>query len=414
MISNGPSGDNPPVANNAQPSISGGGTVQAGGHLKLVVTRPADSDSTHPMTVAYMLKGTAVAGVDYAPLPGTVTIPAGKATAKIKVTALDRPAGPVTLRLKLRGVVGAPGQSHGDLRAVIEQTIPILTPAVSSMTTSHLTAARTILAFTLCALAGCKPAPIPKATPEQTPGESSSQPRGDARRQPSAVELNNFLRGILPPVVKLVDFKSDVPVPMPNTAPGSNAWLVNVRLTIAATEDELAEAPPPHVQAFQAAENELAALAVWSLAYAESPYASLYPGFTVHLPQPAAPKLLTVVHPKDQPRAPVYGKLAAEWQVDHWQFSILEMPTPEAHGKFRAAFTGPVLVDGEPAAAQFLATTQAAIAEAKPKKAAIEAAYEADLVKATRPGTLYRGQVSVGSSVVAAEIRFLETVTADR
>ena len=99
------------------PSISGGGTVAAGGKLKLVVARPAtESDLTQPLTVAYKLTGTAVAGVDYAPLPGTVTIPAGKTTVKIKVTALDnplagQPSGATTLVLKLRGVAGTQGKA---------------------------------------------------------------------------------------------------------------------------------------------------------------------------------------------------------------------------------------------------------------------------------------------------------------
>ena len=281
------------------------------------------------------------------------------------------------------------------------------------MTASHF-ASHAVLASILCVLASCKPAAAPKAAQDQTPGEPSPQTHSDVRRQPSTAELNTFIWGILPPVIKLVDVKNDPPVPMPNTSPGSNVWLFNVRLTLAATEDELAEAPPLHVQAFQAAEDELSALAAWSVAYAGSPYASLYPSFMVNPPLPASPKLLTVVHPKDQPRAAVYGKLAAEWQVDHWQFSIMDMPLPADDGKFRSGFTGPVLVEGEPATARFLAVTKSAIAEAKPKKAAIEAAYEDDLLKATRPGTFYRGQVSVGSTVVAAEVHFLETPTADR
>ena len=45
-----------------------------------------------------------------------MTIPAGKETAKIKVTALDnrvvnRPLGAITLLLKLKGVTGAQGKT---------------------------------------------------------------------------------------------------------------------------------------------------------------------------------------------------------------------------------------------------------------------------------------------------------------
>ena len=109
--------NDPPVAINAtKPSVSGGGTVAKGGKLKLVVTRPANSDLSQPLTVAYTLKGTAAVNVDYAPLPSTVTISAGKATAKIKITALNetvlnRPPGAVTLVIKLKGVARAQGKA---------------------------------------------------------------------------------------------------------------------------------------------------------------------------------------------------------------------------------------------------------------------------------------------------------------
>ncbi|XXF77290.1 Calx-beta domain-containing protein [Myxococcaceae bacterium GXIMD 01537] len=45
--------------------------------------------TTAPLTVAYALSGTSVAGEDYAVLPGTVVIPAGAATATVTLTALD-------------------------------------------------------------------------------------------------------------------------------------------------------------------------------------------------------------------------------------------------------------------------------------------------------------------------------------
>ena len=115
-VDNQTTGTPPAVTNSAQASISGGGTVAKGGKIKLVVARPANSDLTQPLTVVYKLKGTAAAYVDYVPLPGTVTIPAGKATAKIKVTALNeavlnRPPGTITLLLKLKGVAGAQGKA---------------------------------------------------------------------------------------------------------------------------------------------------------------------------------------------------------------------------------------------------------------------------------------------------------------
>ena len=115
--------------------------------------------------------------------------------------------------------------------------------------------------------------------------------------------------------------------------------------------------------------DELNGLAAWSQAYAKSPYASLYPGFTVDPPTPAAPQLLTILRHKDQPVAPIYGKLAAEWQVDHWLYSVVNMALPnEDNGQFRSSFTGPILIQGEPATERFMAAAKAAIAQARPKK----------------------------------------------
>ncbi len=274
-------------------------------------------------------------------------------------------------------------------------------------------ATRLVLACLLWTLTGCKPPAAPSTAQSQTPGEPSPQVPGPARRPPGTAELASFLRSTLPPVIKLVEVKTDPPTPMPNTTPGSNVWLYTVRLILAPAEDELAEATPQDAQAFQAVLDEQSVLAAWSQAYNQSPYARLYPGFTLNAPDPAAPKLLRVARHKDQPLPPIYAKMAAEWQVDHWQFSSVDMALPDADdGQFRHTFDGPVFVQGEPATERFLAAARATIAEARPKKATLEAVYADDLAKATRPGTLYRGQVSLGSSVVAAEVRFLEPPTA--
>ena len=55
------------------------------------------------MTIGYKLKGSAVAGVDYKTLSGTVTIPAGAKSTKIKVATLNNAAsgGSAVLKLKL-------------------------------------------------------------------------------------------------------------------------------------------------------------------------------------------------------------------------------------------------------------------------------------------------------------------------
>ena len=264
-----------------------------------------------------------------------------------------------------------------------------------------------------CALAACKPAAPPTAQ-SQTPGEPSVQSPGDAHHPPGTAELTSYVQSTLPPVIKVVGLKNDPPVPMPNTVPGSNVWLYNVRLTLAPTEDELVAPPPPQSEAFQAMLDELDGLVAWSQAYAKSPYVSLYPGFTVDPPTPASPQLLTILRHKDQPVAPIYGKLAAEWQVDHWLYSVVNMALPnEDGGQFRSAYTSPILIQGHPATERFEAATRAAIAQAKPKKEAIEAAYKENLRKATQPGTLYRGQITMRKQSMAAEWQFIASSGGD-
>ena len=119
-----------------------------------------------------------------------------------------------------------------------------------------------ILASIACVLVGCKPAPTPNAAQGQSSSEPVLQTPGDARRQPpSTAEVSNFVRRTLPSGIKLVDLKNDPPVPMPNTSPGSRAWVYNVRLTFALAEDEFGNAPAREAQAFQSAADELSALA---------------------------------------------------------------------------------------------------------------------------------------------------------
>ncbi len=282
-------------------------------------------------------------------------------------------------------------------------------PMISSRLASYI-----IAAVASCALAACKPAAPATTTQSQTPSEPSFQtPGGGHRQQPTTAELTNFIRGNLPPVIKLVELKNDPPVPPPNTAPGSNVWLYNVRLTFAPVEDELSAPSAPATAAFQATVDELNDLVAWSQAYAQSPYASRYPGFTVPPPALASPQLLALLHPKDRPLAPAYGKMMAEWQVDHWQFSMMNMDLPEEDGRFRSTFTGPILLQGSLDAERFVTATKAAIAQAKPKKDAIEAAYKEDLRKATQPGTLYKGQITMLNKSMATEWRFIASPSGD-
>ena len=277
----------------------------------------------------------------------------------------------------------------------------------------HSPVARPLLCLGLLALAwGCKPAPAPTAIEKPRSDKPSDQTPGNPRRVPGTGDLANFLRSQLPPAFRVVDVTNDPPVPLPNTSPGANAWLLSVRLTFAPAEDQFVPVAQA-TQALQTLLDELRSLADWSQAYASSPYSDLGPSFTVNAPATTAPEMLTTAHPKDRPLAPIYGKMAAEWQVDHWQFSVLAMQTPADESKPRSAFTGPTLVQGSGEARQFWGTAQAALKTAKESRAAIEHRYQEALAQATRPGSVYRGELTLrfnGSrkNPVAAEVRFMD------
>ncbi|MBI5691077.1 MAG: right-handed parallel beta-helix repeat-containing protein [Verrucomicrobia bacterium] len=85
--------------------------IDAARSTLLTTAGPADAFTVHrvgldwsaPLTVSYRTTGTAEAGTDFAPLSGTLTIPAGARSAAVRVTPLarsDRPS-PRTLRLHL-------------------------------------------------------------------------------------------------------------------------------------------------------------------------------------------------------------------------------------------------------------------------------------------------------------------------
>ena len=68
--------------------ISGDGMAVEGGEVgKVIVQRSGDLSAA--LTVRYKVKGSAVSGVDYKALGGSVTIPAGAAKAKIKIKPID-------------------------------------------------------------------------------------------------------------------------------------------------------------------------------------------------------------------------------------------------------------------------------------------------------------------------------------
>ncbi len=207
--------------------------------------------------------------------------------------------------------------------------------------------------------------------------------------------------------MRLGDLKTDPPVRMPNTSPDSNVWLVNVKLTLVPVEDLLSLPPTEDAQAIDALVNELNGLITWRNAYARSPYARAYGEFKVNAPVSPVPQLLVVAQAKDKPLAPIYGKVAAEWQVDHWQFSNVDLTMP-AFGQPRSAFTGPTMVKGGADGETFLKAQREAIASAKQQQATIEASHQKDLAAATRPGTTYRGNVTRNGKTMLAEVRFVD------
>ena len=81
-------------------AVSGSGeAVEGGSNGVVIVSRTGDTSA--PLVVAYKTKGSAQAGVDYKPLAGTVTIPAGSVKAKIKIKPLAGLSGAGNLKVKL-------------------------------------------------------------------------------------------------------------------------------------------------------------------------------------------------------------------------------------------------------------------------------------------------------------------------
>ena len=83
------------------------------------VSRPAADGATNmPLTVAFTLSGTAVAGTHYLPIPETVTIPAGAASATVEVATLAQVTAATSLTLSLSGDNHLPGNPDAATMAV--------------------------------------------------------------------------------------------------------------------------------------------------------------------------------------------------------------------------------------------------------------------------------------------------------
>jgi acetyl esterase/lipase len=93
-----------------------------------------DGDLSAPLTVSYSVAGTATAGSDYAALPGTVTIPAGQASAAIAVSPLNdaEPESAETVIVSVAGsasyAAGSPDQASV---AIVDDDFSLARPIVS-------------------------------------------------------------------------------------------------------------------------------------------------------------------------------------------------------------------------------------------------------------------------------------------
>lgn len=112
---------------------SGGGTLTPGQSQPFTVTR-AGGDTTKPLTVNYTTGGTAQQGVDYQPVSGSVTIPAGQTTASVPLSAIQK-TGSTGAPATTLSLTPAAGTGYDATNAQpINYNIPAYTPAAVSVT----------------------------------------------------------------------------------------------------------------------------------------------------------------------------------------------------------------------------------------------------------------------------------------
>lgn len=95
------------------------------GPKNATITVSRSGDATDAVTVNYSVGGTASNGVDYAGLPGNVTIPAGAAYALVPIVPIDHgpPYVPKTVLLKLSASTNAPPDYNVGIPSVAEALI---------------------------------------------------------------------------------------------------------------------------------------------------------------------------------------------------------------------------------------------------------------------------------------------------
>ena len=261
-----------------------------------------------------------------------------------------------------------------------------------------------VAAFVLAG-AGCKPSP-PPSTGQATPSADSS-----TARQPTADDFRAFFQSLLPATIKVSEIKADAPVRMPNTAPANNAWLLTVKLTLTPAEDLLSLPSTQDTQPIDNLVSELNALTGWRNTYVNTPYAKACGGLEIKVPASPMPQLLIVTQAMGRPLAPIYGKVSAEWQVDHWQFVNVNMTLPKC-GEPRASFTdGPTMVKGSPEAEQAVGAVRDAVAQARKNIEAIRSRYAEQVAKGTKPGTVYQGRISFRQDALPCELHFVDPPT---
>ena len=102
-------------------------TAAEAGLVNGVFTVSRTGETTEPLTVSYLVSGTATPEGDYVTLPGTVTIPSGAASQEIAVTPVDDPFSEpnetvtVTLNLNPTYTPGSPSQA---LVTIVSEDLP--------------------------------------------------------------------------------------------------------------------------------------------------------------------------------------------------------------------------------------------------------------------------------------------------
>lgn len=280
-----------------------------------------------------------------------------------------------------------------------------------SLATAHavsihhgLTTACAFAVALLFAAAGCKPS-------SSNTGQASPPVDRSALRQPTAKDFQAFFQSLLPASVHVSEIKIDAPTRMSDSPPNSNAWLLSTKITLTPAEDLLSLPSTEDAQAVNDSMAELNALVAWRNVYINSPYARTCGACEFQVPTSPLPQLLVVTQHKDQPLPPIYTKVSAEWQVDHWHFEPAndnsEAKMPDV-GKLRSDFTGATMIKGTPEAEKVLREVRDAITQARKAIDATRGRYAAQVSSGTKPGAVYTGKVSYGSNIAPCELRFLD------